>query len=116
MSFWIYQKEKNGKTGIYSVTVPIEGLIIILGVAAGMLVPRYMDNGTKIVLDSVYLSFTGFVFLLIAKISLFRKGIWNSWGSKHMSRPLKYVYRCGYILIAIGIFVQTVYLHHNYFK
>ena len=85
MSIWFYRKDKKGKSSVYSVTVPFEILIIILGLIAGLLVPRYMFNPKQVCIDSIVITFLGFALFFISKLSFFAKGIWNSWGTKKMN-------------------------------
>jgi hypothetical protein len=114
MSFWIYQKEKNGKTSVYSVSIPfLESIIIVMALIAAILAPGYMCNSTQFGIDSMYLSAVGFLLVLISKITLFKRGIWNSWGSKQMTTPFKSVYLSGYTLIGLGVFVQSIFLFLN---
>jgi hypothetical protein len=102
MSLWFYRKGKEEDPSIFSVTIPFEVLIIILTFLAALLVPRYMFNAKQLGADSIYIALFGFILFLISKLSLFAKGIWNSWGSKPMKKPFGWIYRCGYILIIIG--------------
>jgi hypothetical protein len=53
---------------------------------------------------------TGFVSFLIAKISVFRKGIRVSFGAKQMSRFYQSFYISGYILMGIGLFLSIMVL------
>ncbi len=85
MSVWIYKKEKDRKTSIYLVEIPFLLITIILGLFAALIVPKF-------------LMFSGFFLLLIAKISLFRKGIWRSFVPGLMSDIFKQIYYLGYIL------------------
>ena len=110
MSFWIYRKDKSGKKSLYSIDFPYESLIILIILLCGLFASRYIYDKTKFAYDSIGLLIVGFVFLLIAKISLFRKGIWNSWGSSLMSTPFKYLYWTGYILMILGIVLGAVFM------
>lgn len=113
MSFWIYKKDKKGKTSIYTVPfLPLEFIMLFIGLLAVLIVPRYFCNSTQLGIDSLALAIFGFALLFISKITLFRKGIWNSWGTKLMSKPFKYVYWCGYILIGLGI-LGSVFFNKN---
>jgi len=103
MSFWIYRKDKKGKNAVYSVTIPFELLIIILGLLAVFILPRYMFDSTQFGRDSISIAGLGFALFFISKISLFKERIWNSWGSELMTKPFKVAYRLGYVLMALGI-------------
>ena len=103
MSFWIYRKEKDGRSFVYSITVPIELIIIVLGLMAAILLPRYFHDSVQFGKDALILSFLGFSLFLASKISLFQRGIWNSWGTKQMSKPFSWLYIIGYTLMVIGL-------------
>jgi len=75
--------------------------IIIIGLMVAMIGP---NNLRKIMLILPFaLSIIGLVFLIISKVSLFRQGIWFSFGSKFMTRGYSRIYKLSYILIAIGV-------------
>lgn len=88
MSIWVYRKEKDGKKSIYSISIPFEAILFILGMIAALLVPGIIRNPPKSVPDSIGITILGFVLFLISKISLFVRGIWNRWGTKNMSNNL----------------------------
>lgn len=50
----------------------------------------------------------GFFLFLFSKLSLFRKGIWVSFGTKRMRENMGNLYRIGYWLMAVGL-VLTFY-------
>jgi hypothetical protein len=108
MSFWIYRKNKEGKKEMYSVTIPIEMLMIIMGLITALIVPRYLISPIRVITDSMFIVIFGFILFAIAKISLFSKGIWNSWGSKLMDKRYRILYRTGYIIMGIGVAVLLV--------
>lgn len=45
----------------------------------------------------------GLVLFLISKISLFKKGIWFSFGTKRLSENMGNLYRLGYWFMSVGI-------------
>ena len=109
MSFWIYQKNKDGKSSVTSVTVPFEMIIILLGLLAGLLFPRYFHNEVQFGKDALALTFLGFSLFLISKISLFQRGIWNSWGTKQMKKPFNWLYKVGYVFMGLGFVGSILY-------
>ena len=109
MSIWYYQKNKEGKRAVFSITIPLEVFIVFLGLVAALVVPRYALNGGQIGLDSFIMVGIGFMLVVVSKISVFRRGIWNSWGSRQMNGPFRWVYRCGYLLMLIGVFGLLVF-------
>ncbi len=115
MSIWINKKDKDGKSHILAIEVPIMGVIILLGLFTSLFAPRYFLSSEEIVIktiarDSACLLVTGFLFILISKISLFRKRIWISWGSKLMTKPFRLLYKFGYLLMLGGVLISLVIL------
>lgn len=109
MSFWIYRKNKEGKREVYSVTIPFELLMIAFGLLAAIFIPRYIINPGHALKDSFLIVVVGFVLFAISKVSLYRKGIWNSWGARLMDKPYRFLYRFGYLLMALGIFGSLIF-------
>ena len=109
MSFWFYRKKGN-KSSIYSASIPFELILIFFGIFAAVVIPRYMFNSSQMGKDSLLLLIIGFILLFISKLSLFSKGIWNSWGTKQMNKIFKYLYRLGYGLIGIGCIGVLIYI------
>jgi hypothetical protein len=103
MSFWIYRKDKDGRPFVYSVTVPFETILIALGLIACFLAPRCMHNSMQVFKDAWVLTLIGFSLFVLSKLSLFRQRIWNSWGTRQMSKPFKWLYRMGYTFMTIGL-------------
>ncbi len=110
MSIWIYRKNDANKKSIYSVSIPFEILIVIIGIIAMLLIPRYFHNFQQLAIDSIAMTMAGFILLLISKISQFQKGIWNSWESKQMRKPFKLSYWFGYALMILGALGSVYYL------
>ena len=102
MSFWFYKKEKKGKKSLYAVDIPYDAIMPLLGMIAALLFVRYL-NLNNFIKDFFYLIFAGFFLLLISKISLFSRGIWNSWGTKHMSKTFRILYIVGYGFMGTGV-------------
>jgi len=110
MSIWIYRKNDAGKKSIYTVSIPFQLLFVIIGVIAAPLIPRYLHNFQQLAIDSIIMTMAGFILLLISKISQFKKGIWNSWGSKQMRQPFKFLYWFGYALMVLGVLGNVFFI------
>lgn len=108
MSFWFYKKDK--KT-LFAVDIPLELLMLVVALIAALLIPQFSKMRTTaqpIPAASslnlpIFLTIAGFCLFLISKISLFTKGIWNSWGMSRMSGIFRVFYIMGYFLMAAGI-------------
>lgn len=55
-----------------------------------------------------FLLWSGFSSIFLAKVPLFRRAIWNSWGSKKMTASWARLYKLGYALIGMAIFLLIV--------
>ena len=102
MSFWYYRKAKDGKSSVYSITVPLELIFLLVGLLFGILSPRYFMDSRQFGFDSIILIILGFSLFFVSKASLFIQGIWNSWGPKMMRKQFKWAYYSGYMLMISG--------------
>ncbi len=98
MSWWTYERDKTGK--VYYVSTDISSFYFLFLIFGGLLFAQFFINPTGTVR---VLLWSGFLCVLMAKISLFRRGIWVSWGSGPMTVWWSRVYKLGYILISIGV-------------
>ena len=102
MSFWITKKENDGKAYLWQIDVDPLIIIMLIGIFAAMIIPQIHHNPSLLIILPLVLSVFGIVLLIISKISLYRKGIWFSFGSKLMSRGYARLYKLAYIFIIIG--------------
>ena len=86
---------------------------IIIGLLAGLIISRWLHRPVSIIWDNGFLIVTGFLCVVAAKISLFRRGIWRSWGPRMMTRGWSCSYKIGYVLMATGYFTDPVILFRN---
>ena len=98
MSWWTYQTDNNGKTYYVSndTTGPFFLSLILLGVLFGYYLAN--PNGTV-----RFLLWTGFLCILAAKVSLFARGRWISWGPRKMTIWWSRLYKLGYLLLGISV-------------
>lgn len=105
MSFWYTKKEKDGKKSLVAVDIFLPLIMFMIVFLAAIIGHRWWNHPTQPVIDAFYLVASGFLLLLVSKVSLFVKGIWVSWGYSRMSKPFRVVYVLGYILIGFGIMI-----------
>lgn len=107
MSIWFSKKEKNGKRSLYAVDIPFELVMVFIALLAAIIGPRYFLNPSQIIFDSfhigIFLIISGFIIFLVSKLSLFYKGIWNSFGTRYMKKQFKFLYIAGYISMISGL-------------
>ena len=98
MSWWTYEKDANGRiiyvASDYSAIFPF--LLVFLAIGS----VQYLINPTGTVR---FLLWSGFGCLLLSKLSLFRRGIWNSWGTGQMTVRWARLYKLGYALIGLAV-------------
>jgi hypothetical protein len=97
MSWWTYKKDKDGK--VYLISSDITFVMFPIMLFMALFVAIFFANPTGTVR---FLLWSGLSCLLAAKVSLFRRGIWSSWGPGQMTKPWSRVYTVGYVLIGVG--------------
>ena len=69
--------------------------------------PPIYEATSQIIIDSFYIGIfliiSGFTIFSISKLSLFYKGIWNSFGTRYMKKQFKFLYIAGYISMISGL-------------
>lgn len=104
MSFWIYKKDKTGRTILWQIDIAIPFLMmILLALLAAFVGPNLYRTPTIIIwLPSIILA-VGFVLLFISKLSLYRKGIYGAFGPKQMTKTYATLYKTAYLLLGLGV-------------
>jgi hypothetical protein len=105
MSLWISRKTKTGKRWLWLIDLPLLPLLAITAAFLEVFLQFVIHHPLPAALGCLIL---GYSTLLLAKLSLFRRGIWISWGSRLMSTTCASLYRAGYGLIALGGVVLTL--------
>jgi hypothetical protein len=77
--------------------------LIVIGLLAALFVPRWVYHPLGIFKDNGFVVVVGFLCVVTAKISLFRRGVWGSWGSGKMTTGWARLYKLGYVLIGVGV-------------
>lgn len=95
MSWWISRKDKHGQRSLWLVDMELMVLLPLLLILTSVLAAQG--------LLSVTLLLAGFVCLLIAKLSVMRRGVRVSWGPRLMTRGYAWLYKIGYLLMFAGV-------------
>lgn len=98
MSWWSYEKDASGKV-IY-VSSDYSGIYPFFVILSTIITLQYLMSPTGTVR---FLLWSGFCCILLAKLSLFRRGIWSSWGTREMTVWWARTYQLGYAFIGLGI-------------
>ena len=93
----------------YFQTTDIELLLpmLLLGLLVSLVFPSLPARGDSLagIRTGGMILVMGFLVLSAAKISLFRRGIWTSWGPKRMTVGWSRVYKIGYALMGVGLLI-----------
>jgi hypothetical protein len=110
MSWWISsQDQKTGRRYVWSVgggDLMLPMVVIALFVA--LFAPAIIRDPRSPVAIALWILLGGFLCLTVAKVSLFRQGIWRSWGSQMMTQGYARLYKVAYVLLAIGLFYSLL--------
>ena len=99
MSFWIEHRE-NGRA---TLTLAQGGNFLIVIFACGLLASLTAFTPA---LPLFFLA-TGFACFLAAKLSVLRRGVSISWGSRGMSPGYAQLYRAGYFIMGVGALMSV---------
>jgi len=103
MSWWWTRRDRRGKRYLWQIDIdPFLGLLLLVSFFFVIVVPAgNAPTPAKLACGAVVLA--GFGCLLAAKLSLFTRGVYASWGSGPMTPGYARLYRAGYALMALGI-------------
>jgi hypothetical protein len=96
MSLWI--RQKKGRQRLLWL-IDVHRILLLVLIGAGGIVPLFLKGASAVFLIAMV---AGAAFLAAAKISLFRRGIWISWGPEPMTRTNARLYWIGYASIGCG--------------
>lgn len=104
MSLWFSRKAKDGRRRLWLIDTDPLALIMVVGllIQIAMGLPDWIRAIGMGASCAMLLMGVGWLCLLVAKISMFRNGIWFFWGPRLMSRPYARAYRVGYGMIVAG--------------
>jgi hypothetical protein len=80
-------------------------VIIVLGFLVALIGPSIFSNPSVIIYFLSALVIFGLACLIISKISLYKKGIWFSFGTALMTKSYANLYKIGYLLLCVGAFL-----------
>ncbi len=102
--FWpIDSKSKPSHQHVWLIEMPLLAILAICGGLLAVVLPLILRHPWPFGLGSVAMMWVGVLCLLISKLSLFRQGLWASWGTHRMSRPNARFHRTGYGMVGLGI-------------
>ncbi len=108
MSFWMSRKDKSGRKILWQIDFDPMIIMVIIGLLAALRGPSLFRNPSIIPFG---LLTAGLVCLTISKISLYKKGIWFSFGPGLMTKRYATLYKAAYILLGVGVLLLFLILN-----
>ena len=103
MSFWIYRRDSQNKKQLWQVDAPVELVLLATGFLLSLIVVAAQRFSTPFAIAAGLITLTGLILLVLCKLSLFRRGVWVSWGSSRMSKGYASLYKLAYGLMFVGL-------------
>ena len=92
-----------GKRSLWALDITLPLVMALLGLLAALIAPRSLNDPFSLFVVCGYSTIVGFLLFLAAKLSLFYKRIWFSWGTSQMSTTFSTLYKGGYLLMVLGL-------------
>ncbi|MDA8240093.1 MAG: hypothetical protein M0Z67_06955 [Nitrospiraceae bacterium] len=105
MSLWWYKRDKSGNKILWQIDYDPMIIMVVIGLLAAIIGPSLFRNPSIIIEFPFVLLAVGLACLIISKISLYRKGIWCSFGPGFMTKGYAKLYKVGYLLLGVGTLV-----------
>jgi hypothetical protein len=108
MSLWLSGRDRSGRTLWWLIDADMAQLIIPIGLAAAILIPNINLHPLLFLKAALALMSAGALGLIRAKSSLFRQGVWASWGYGRMSRWNARWYKASYAVMLGGVILLLI--------
>ena len=103
MSLWLYRRDKNGKKILWQIDFDPMIILVVIGLLAALFIgPSVFRNPSIIKMFPFGLLSAGLACLIVSKISLYKRGIWFSFGPGFMTKGYAKLYKAGYLLLGVG--------------
>lgn len=110
MSFWLYTRGEGGKHHLWQIDAEPFAVMSVLAFAAVVVGMGLVLHPAITGWLSVVLLLSGLACLILAKVSLYRQGIWLSFGAGRMTRGYARLYRVAYLLMGVGVVLMVLLL------
>lgn len=78
-------------------------IMMVVGMLVALICPRLFRDPTIIIVLPFVVIVVGLACLIVSKLSLYRKGVWFSFGPRLMSKGYASLYKVAYVLLGIGL-------------
>src|SRR6266704_2746913 len=103
MSGAIHGRDDRRRSRVSRICVDPLMMLILMGLLVALVVPNILLRPTRATVGAIALIVAGLGCLAIAKTSLWRQGIWTSWGSGRMTKGYAILYKWGWVGIGSGV-------------
>ena len=103
MSGSIYRRDDQRRSRLTRICVDPLPMLILMGLLVGLVVPNILLHPTRAAVGALAFIVAGLGCLALAKTSLWRQGIWTSWGSSRMTKGYAILYKWGWVGIGSGV-------------
>lgn len=110
MSFWLYGRKRGGRRYLWQIDTYPSIIVAAVFLLTGMLAPYIMQHLSITGYLAAALLLGGLACLTVAKVSVYRQGIWLSFGPGLMSRGYASLYKAAYALMAVGVLLMFLLL------
>jgi hypothetical protein len=108
MPYSIDGRDDPGRPRIWRICVDPITMLIAMGLLVGLVVPNILIRPTRAAVGALALTVGGLACLAIAKTSLWRQGIWTSWGSSRMTKGYAILYKWAWVGIGAGMLLMLL--------
>ena len=106
MSFWLYGRTRRGKRYLWQIDTDPLGVLIAIGFVAVVIALNVIHYPW---IPLVLLA-AGLACLIVSNISLYRQGIWLSFGPGLMSKGYATLYKAALVLLGVDTLLMLLLL------
>jgi hypothetical protein len=110
MSLCCHTRDRKGTRHLWFIDTDPFVIVSVAILLTGVVTPRLVQHLSGTGYLSVVLLWGGLACLTISKISLYRQGIWLSFGRGLMSRGYGNLYKAAYVLMGVGVLLMFLFL------
>ena len=110
MSFWWTTRDKSGRRHLWQIDFDPMIIIMVVGMLVAMIFPRLFRDPTRVIVLPFVVIVAGLACLSVSKLSLYRKGVWFSFGPRLMSKGYASLYKVAYVLLGVGVLLLLLLL------
>ncbi len=110
MSLWFHRRDKSGKKILWQIDFDFMIIMVVIGLLAALIGLGLIRNPSIIRMFPFMLLTAGLTCLIVSKTSLYKKGIWFSFGTGLMTKRYATLYKAAYVLLGAGVLLLFLLL------